>query len=99
MPINWIVALAGAVFATGGVGVLFRRNPLVMFMAAEMMWNAAALAFIAFSRSFHAMDGQVFAFLIIATAAAEVGIGLALIVATYRHRHRLDVDEIARLKG
>ncbi len=96
---NWVVALAGIIFAIGAIGVMFRRNPLIMFMASEMMWNAAALAFIAFAREFHDMNGQVMAFLIIATAAGEVGIGLAIIVSVYHKRHRLDIDEISRLKG
>ncbi|MBX5467356.1 MAG: NADH-quinone oxidoreductase subunit NuoK [Firmicutes bacterium] len=96
---TWTVAVAVAIFAVGAIGVLTRRNPLIMFMAAEMMWNAAALAFVAFARQHHALSGQVMAFLIIATAAAEVGIGLALIVSVYHRRHRLNIDEISRLKG
>lgn len=99
MPLNFVVGLAGALFIIGAVGVLVRRNPLIMFMAAEMMWNAAALAFVAYARAFHAISGQVMAFLIIGTAAAEVGIGLAIIVAVYHRRHRLDIDEISGLRG
>jgi NADH-quinone oxidoreductase subunit K len=99
LPISGVVAVAAAVFAVGAIGVLFRRNPLVMFMSAEMMWNAAALALVAFARQLGDMRGQAFAFLVIATAAAEVGIGLALIVATYHRRQRLDVDDIARMRG
>lgn len=99
MPVNWVVALAGAIFAAGAAGVLIRRNPLIMFMSAEMMWNAAALAFIAFARSTHQMGGQVMAFVIIGTAAAEVGIGLAIIVSVFHRRHRLDIDEISRMNG
>lgn len=99
IPLNWVVGLAAALFGIGVVGVLVRKNPLIMFMAAEMMWNAAALVFIAFARSFHAMSGQVMAFIIIGTAAAEVGIGLAIIVSVFHHRHRLDIDEVSQLKG
>lgn len=99
MPVNEVVAVAALVFAMGAAGVLLRKNPLIMFMAAEMMWNAAALAFIAYARNFHAMSGQVMAFVIIATAAAEVGIGLAIIVAVYHRRHRLDIDDVSRLNG
>jgi len=99
MPTDWVVALAGAVFAVGAAGVLVRKNPLIMFMSAEMMWNAAALAFVAYARQFHQMTGQVMAFVIVATAAAEVGIGLALIVWIYHRRPRLDVDEISEMKG
>lgn len=99
IPINWVVALGSALFAVGAIGVMVRKNPLIMFMAAEMMWNAAALVFVAYARAFHLMSGQVMAFLIIGTAAAEVGIGLAIIVSVYHHRHHLDVDEISELKG
>ncbi len=96
---NWVVALGAVLFAVGAIGVMIRRNPLIMFMASEMMWNAAALVFIAYAREFHDMNGQVMAFVIIATAAAEVGIGLAIIVSVYHKRHRLDIDEISRMKG
>jgi NADH-quinone oxidoreductase subunit K len=96
---NWVVALGGVLFAVGAIGVMLRRNPLIMFMSSEMMWNAAALVFIAYAREFHDMNGQVMAFVIIATAAAEVGIGLAIIVSVYHKRHRLDIDEISRMKG
>ncbi len=99
MTLNYVVALAALLFMIGAAGVLIRKNPLIMFMAAEMMWNAAALAFIAFARNYHDVTGQVMAFLIIATAAAEVGIGLAIMVAVYHRRHRLDIDEISELKG
>jgi NADH-quinone oxidoreductase subunit K len=71
----------------------------VIFMAAEMMWNAAALAFVGFAEELHQMTGQVMAFLIVATAAAEVGIGLALIVWVFHRRPRLDVDEVADMEG
>jgi NADH-quinone oxidoreductase subunit K len=97
--VNDVVALAALLFMVGAIGVLIRKNPLIMFMSAEMMWNAAALAFVAYARYYHDMNGQVMAFLIIGTAAAEVGIGLAIIVAVYHRRHRLDIDEISRLKG
>ena len=99
VPIGWVVGLAAALFAVGAVGVLVRKNPLIMFMSAEMMWNAAALAFIAYSAAWHQMQGQLMAFLIIATAAGEVGIGLALIVWVYHRRPRLDVDDVSEMKG
>ncbi|MCL8207321.1 MAG: NADH-quinone oxidoreductase subunit NuoK [Actinomycetia bacterium] len=99
MPVGWVVALAAALFAVGAVGVLVRRNPLIMFMAAEMMWNAAALAFVAYAEAWHDLSGQVMAFLVVGTAAAEVGIGLALIVWYYHRRPRLDIDEASRLRG
>lgn len=99
IPINWVVGLAAILFAIGSIGVMTRRNPLIMFMAAEMMWNAAALAFIAFARHWHDMSGQIMAFVIVGTAAAEVGIGLAIIVSVYHRRHRLDIDEISGMRN
>ncbi|CAB1129333.1 NADH:ubiquinone oxidoreductase subunit K [Candidatus Hydrogenisulfobacillus filiaventi] len=99
MSTGAVTLVAALLFAVGLAGVLVRRNPLVMFMAAEMMWNAAALVLVAASRHWGREGGQAAAFLVIAAAAAEVGIGLALIVATYQHRHRLDADVLKRLRG
>lgn len=99
IPLNWVVSLAAVLFVIGAAGVLIRKNPLIMFMSAEMMWNAAALAFVAYAKAYHSISGQVMAFLIVGTAAAEVGIGLAIIVSVYHRRHRLDIDEVSQLKG
>ncbi len=70
-----------------------------MFMSIEMMWNAANLAFVSFSRGLLSMGGQVFVFLALTVAAAEVAIGLGIIVMVFRHRHQVDADQINSLKG
>jgi len=86
-------------FVLGALGVLIRRNVLVIFMALELMFNAANLAFIAFSRYYQIIDGQLFVFFVMTVAAAEVAVGLALIVAIFRTRNSLDVDVMNTLKG
>ncbi|MCH7472914.1 NADH-quinone oxidoreductase subunit NuoK [bacterium] len=96
--------LSGLLFAIGVLGVMVRRHPVIIFMCIELMLNAAILALIAFNRHHHsadwpALDGQVYAFMVIAIAAAEVAIGLAIIVAIYKRRVRVDVDEINLLRG
>ncbi len=99
LTVNHFVVLSAILFCLGAVGVLVRRNPLVMFMGVELMLNAANLAFVAFSRYLNSLDGQVFVFLILTVAAAEVAVGLAIIVAIYRSRDAVDVDEVSELRG
>lgn len=99
MTVNHFILLSAILFSIGTVGVLVRRNPLIMFMSIELMLNSVNLAFVAFSRYLHVLDGQVFVFLILAVAAAEVAVGLAIIVALFRTRETVDVDEISGLKG
>jgi NADH-quinone oxidoreductase subunit K len=96
---NHFIILSAILFGIGVVGVLVRRNPLVMFMSVELMLNAVNLAFVAFSRYLNNLDGQVFVFLVLTVAAAEVAVGLAIIVALFRTRATVDVDEISSLKG
>ena len=86
-------------FTIGVVGVVIRRNPLVIFMSIELMLNAANLAFVAFARSMGSVDGQIFVFFVMTVAAAEVAIGLAIIVHLFRLRETVFVDEIHLLKG
>ena len=86
-------------FAIGVVGVLVRRNAIVMFMSVELMLNAANLAFIAFARARLALSGQVFVLFVIAVAAAEVAVGLALLVSIFRSRQSIDVDRVSNLRG
>jgi NADH-quinone oxidoreductase subunit K len=90
--------LSGVLFTIGAVGVLIRRNPLVMFMCIELMLNAVNLAFAALSRFLNSLDGVAFAFLVITVAAAEVVVGLAIIVEVYRAGRQMDVDELDMLK-
>lgn len=85
-------------FALGLLGVIVRRNLLVMYMSLEMMLNAANLALVAFSRFNNNLDGQVMVFFIITVAAAEVAVGLALIVALYRKRQSAHVEDLATMK-
>ena len=85
-------------FCLGLLGVLARRNVLVMYMSLELMLNAANLAFVAFSRFNNNLNGQVMVFFIITVAAAEVAVGLALIVALYRKRQTAHVEDLASLK-
>jgi NADH-quinone oxidoreductase subunit K len=99
VPTNYLLALSGILFVIGALGVLTRRNAIVIFMSIELMLNAANLAFISFARSFEDLMGQVMVFFVIAVAAAEVAVGLALIVAIFRTKQSIDVDQISNLKG
>lgn len=99
VPTSYVVGLSGILFTLGIVGVLVRRNAIVIFMAIELMLNSANLAFVAFARGLEAQSGQVFVFFVIAVAAAEVAVGLALIVAIFRARGSIDVDEVKSLHG
>lgn len=99
MTVNHYILLSAILFSIGAVGVLVRRNPLILFMSIELMLNAANLAFVAFSRQWQSIDGQVFVFLILAVAAAEVAVGLAIIVALFRTRQTVNVDDANALKG
>ncbi len=85
-------------FCLGLLGVIVRRNVLVIYMSLELMLNAANLALVAFSRFTNNLDGQVFVFFIITVAAAEVSVGLALIVALYRKRQSAHVEDLSTLK-
>lgn len=93
-----LLALSAGMFTVGAIGVLIRRNPLVVFMCIELMLNAVNLAFITFGRYLNSMDGQVFAFMVIVVAAAEVVVGLALITQVFRSGRELDVDELSEMK-
>lgn len=99
VPLEAYLVLSGILFLIGVVGVLVRRNALVIFMCIELMLNAANLAIVAFANKLHQTDGQVFVFFVMAVAAAEVGIGLALIVNVFRARQTVYVDEVNLLKG
>jgi NADH-quinone oxidoreductase subunit K len=93
------MALSAALFAIGLIGVLVRRNLIIIFMSIELMLNAANLAFVAFARHLNSLDGQVFVFFVMTVAAAEVAVGLAIIVNLFRLRETVFVDEINLLKG
>lgn len=99
VPIGDYIALASVIFFIGVLGVIVRRNPLVMLMSIELMFNAANLLLIAFARVWLQNVGQIFAFLVITVAAAEASIGLAIIVTTFRPQKYVDVDEVRSLHG
>jgi NADH-quinone oxidoreductase subunit K len=86
-------------FVLGVLGVLLRRNALVIFMSLELMFNAANLAFVTFANYYQLLSGQIFVFFIMAVAAAEVAVGLALMVAIFRSKHSVDIDQLNSLKG
>ena len=94
----YYVGLSAILFTIGVVGVLVRRNPLVIFMSIELMLNAANLAFVAFGRAHGAPDGQIIVFFVMTVAAAEVAVGLAIIVAIFRARFRINVDDLALMR-
>jgi NADH-quinone oxidoreductase subunit K len=97
-PISYFVVLSAVLFAIGTVGVLVRRNALVIFMSVELQLNAVNLALVAFSRLHGNLNGQVLAFFSMVVAAAEVVVGLAIIVNVYRRMHTANVDDASLLK-
>jgi NADH-quinone oxidoreductase subunit K len=99
IPTGYYILLSAALFTIGALGVLVRRNAIILFMSVELMLNAANLALVAFARQRLDIDGQVLVFFVISVAAAEVAVGLALLVAIFRTRQTTDVDEVSTLKG
>jgi NADH-quinone oxidoreductase subunit K len=97
--VAWYLALAGALFGIGALGVMLRRSPLIVLLSLEIMLNGANLALIGFSRLHGEGDGQIFALAVMAVAASEVVVGLGLIVAMARRRLELDVDRMTTLRG
>ena|ERR1700747_1743498 len=98
VPLNYYLILSAVVFAIGVIGVLIRRNFIVILMSIELMLNAVNLTFIAFSRFLGSMEGQVIVFFVMAVAAAEAVVGLGIIIAVSRHRQTLDPSEMQLLK-
>jgi len=96
---TFVTFLSTILFTLGVMGVLLRRNALMIFMSIELMLNAANLAFVAFAQRWHQLDGQLFVFFVMTVAAAEVAVGLALIVTIFRTRRSTSVDDLATLKG
>jgi NADH-quinone oxidoreductase subunit K len=99
VPPEAYVALSAVLFSIGVVGVIVRRNPLIMLMSIELLFNAANLALVAYSRAWLNDVGHIFAFLVITVAAAEAAIGLAIVAVTFRKTPHVDVDDVAVLKG
>src|SRR5205085_12100037 len=99
MPLSAYLVVSAILFSIGVVGVLVRRNPLIIFMSIELMLNAVNLSFVAISSFLDSADGQMFVFLVLTVAAAEVVVGLAIIVSMFRTRHNIDVDDMNLLRG
>jgi len=98
IPTYWYLTLGTALFTIGVIGVLTRRNVIVIFMSIELILNAVNVNLVAFSDYFRSVDGQVFAIFVITDAAAEAAIGLALIIALFRNKETVNADEIDLLK-
>ena len=99
IPIEYFVVLSAILFVMGVLGVLVRRNAIMIFMSVELMLNAANLSLVAFSRQWSNIGGQLFVFFVMTVAAAEVAVGLALIVAIFRSKKSIDIDELISMKG
>lgn len=104
IPIEQVIALSAMLFVIGTLGVLTRRNIIVILMSIELMLNAAILALVAFNRVWTGVegaarfDGQIFAVMVIAVAAAEAAVGLAILLAVVRNRDSLDIDDVSLLR-
>lgn len=98
VPLSWYLILALVLFTIGAIGVLTRRNALIVLMSVEIMLNAVNLTFLAFSRYRGDDLGHVFTFFVIAVAAAEAAVGLALVIAVFRHKKSVNVDEMNTLR-
>ena len=99
VPLANYVALSAVMFFIGVTGVIVRRNPLVMLMSIELMFNAANLLFVTYARAWVNNAGHIFAFLVITVAAAEAAIALAIVVVAFRASDRVDVDDVRTLRG
>jgi NADH-quinone oxidoreductase subunit K len=93
------IVLSAVLFVLGTMGVLLRKNAILVFMSVELMLNAGNLALVAFARHWGGMEGQVFVFFVITVAAAEVAIGLALIVTIFRSKQSINIDELHQMEG
>jgi NADH-quinone oxidoreductase subunit K len=99
IPQNWYLLLSTFLFCIGIIGVLFRRNAIIILMCVELMLNAVNLLLVSFSAYSQNSDGQVFVFFIMVVAAAEVAVGLALLVSIYRNIMSTDINVLSKLKG
>jgi NADH-quinone oxidoreductase subunit K len=99
VPTEAFIVLSMVLFVLGAMGVMLRKNAILVFMSVEMMLNAANLALVAFARQWGEMDGQVFVFFIMTVAAAEVAVGLALIVSIFRNKKSINIDDLHQMEG
>lgn len=98
VPIQYYIFISAVLFSIGVLGVLFRRNAIIIFMSVELMLNSVNLLLVAFSTYHNDASGQVFVFFVMAVAAAEVAVGLAILVTIFRNVHSVDIDELKSLK-
>lgn len=98
IPLSYYLTLSAVLFTVGVIGVLVRRNAIVIFMSIELMLNAVNLSFVAISRHLDSLDGQIFVFFVMTVAAAEVAVGLAIIINLFRNKETVNVDEINIMK-
>ena len=99
VPLEHVIILSIVIFSIGIMGVLFRKNAIIIFMSIELMLNAVNLSLVGFSRYYNSVDGQIFVFLIMTLAAAEVAVGLAIIVSLFRNKQTINIDEMNILRG
>ena len=99
VPLEHVIILSIVIFSIGIMGVLFRKNAIIIFMSIELMLNAVNLSLVGFSRYYNSVDGQVFVFLVMTLAAAEVAVGLAIIVSLFRNKQTINIDEMNILRG
>jgi NADH-quinone oxidoreductase subunit K len=99
VPLSAYLFLSAILFVIGAVGVLIRKNLIIILLSIELMFNAANINFVAFSHYFQAVSGQVFVFFVLTVAAAEVALGLAIIIAIYRGRGSVNVEDFNLMKG
>ena len=98
VPLSHYLILSAVLFTLGVIGVLLRRNVIVIFMSIELMLNAANLTLVAFSRFLQTLDGQILVFFVMTVAASEAAVGLVIIISIYRHKQSVDVDEVNLLR-
>lgn len=97
--LNHYLILSAILFCVGVLGVILRRNAIVIFMSIELMLNAVNLTFVAFAHYLHSVEGQIFVFFVMSVAAAEVAVGLAIIIALYRNKGTVNIDEANTMRG
>lgn len=99
MDLNWYLSLSAVLFTIGVLGVMLRRNVIVVFLSIELMLNAVNLSLVAFSQAFADVDGQILVFFVMSVAAAEAAVGLAIVIAVFRNKLTVNVDEIHLFRG
>lgn len=99
IALNWYLALSAVLFIIGTMGVLMRRNAIVVFLSVELMLNAVNLSIVAFSQFLGSMDGLVLALFVMSVAAAEAAVGLAIVIALFRNNQTVNIDEFNLLRG